>query len=190
MKRILTLIVTLVCVFAAYSQNTVYIWKGNTLSVQAADSIAFCADNVVDLGLSVFWESDDACYGNNINWDDAVEEASDSGGRLPTEKEFEELFSRCSWDISKDKSHGWYNRSIEFIGPNGNKICLYLSDYDYRYWVGDNSTYYYIYYRYWTNRSYYLSAGYCATDERWVVTPPSFCYGSTTKCRARFVWDN
>lgn len=181
MKRILTLIVTLVCVFSAYSQNTVYIWKDNTLSVQAADSIAFYADNVVDLGLSVCWESDDARNGYNIDWDEADAIASVSEGRLPTKKEFEELFSRCSWDMSKDTSIKWGDRPIEFIGPNGNKLCLYVSYYDLSYSCN--------YYRCWTNeRGVYVQA--CNDSyNKWINTP-SFISTSTKKCLTRFVWDN
>lgn len=177
MKRILTLIVTLVCVFAAYSQNTVYIWKDNTLSVQAADSIAFYADNVVDLGLSVCWESDDAYSGYNISWDNADASASYSEGRLPTKEEFEELFSRCSWErIDKVGP----NDLIKFIGPNGN--IMYLNQTHY------NSSYpSYSYFRFWTNSPYVLVEVFY---DSYSGPSLSFDSDSTKNCHARFVWDN
>lgn len=170
MKRILTIIVTLVCVFAAYSQNTVYIWKDNTLSVQAADSIAFYADNVVDLGLSVCWESDDFYLNYLSGWMSSVPD-----GRLPTDKEFKELFSRCSKELI-DKP-GYNNDRIKFIGPNGNIIYLNASH-------GD--IYGYSYFRYWTNISILYAEIKCDDG----LYPLSFRYDQKMTCRVRVVWDN
>ncbi|CDE57668.1 putative uncharacterized protein [Prevotella sp. CAG:873] len=170
MKRILTIIVTLVCVFAAYSQNTVYIWKDNTLSVQAADSIAFYADNVVDLGLSVCWESDDFYLNYLSGWMSSVPD-----GRLPTDKEFKEFFSRCSKELI-DKP-GYNNDRIKFIGPNGNIIYLNASH-------GD--IYGYSYFRYWTNIRFLYAEIKCDDG----LYPLSFRYDQEMKCRVRVVWDN
>ena len=170
MKRILTIIVTLVCVFAAYSQNTVYIWKDNTLSLQAADSIAFYADNVVDLGLSVCWESDDFYLNYLSGWMSSVPD-----GRLPTDKEFKELFSRCSKELI-DKP-GYNNDRIKFIGPNGNIIYLNASH-------GD--IYGYSYFRYWTNIRFLYAEIKCDDG----LYPLSFRYDQEMKCRVRVVWDN
>ncbi len=169
MKRILTIIVTLVCVFAAYSQNTVYIWKDNTLSVQAADSIAFYADNVVDLGLSVCWESDDFYLNYLSGWMSSVPD-----GRLPTDKEFKELFSRCSKELIDIPG---YAHRIKFIGPNGNIIYLNASHRD---------MYGYSYFRYWTNIRILYAEIKCDDG----LYPLSFRSDQEMKCRVRVVWDN
>lgn len=133
MKRIPTLIVTLVCVFAAYSQNTVYIWKDNTLSVQAADSITVDRSfgNWVDLGLSVFWNKQRATY-KGISWNFADKEygSLSDGSRLPTMMEFRELEKRCTYRWDND--YGYYT------GITGNTIVLQSSLY---YWI--DASYYY-----------------------------------------------
>ena len=113
MKRILTIIVTLVCVFAAYSQNTVYIWKDNTLSVQAADSITIDRDHgsYVDLGLSVLWSIGD--QGSYLYHDaQRVVFPNSDGIRFPRTHEFEELERLCSW--SSDGLIGLYGNSIKY----------------------------------------------------------------------------
>lgn len=171
MKRMLTIIVTLVCVFAAYSQNTVYIWKDNTLSVQAADSIAFYADNVVDLGLSVCWESDDFYLNYLSGWMSSVPD-----GRLPTDKEFKELFSRCSKELIDIPG---YNDRIKFIGPNGN--IIYLNQSHSGYGLP------YSYFRYWTNTRFLYAEIKC-DDGR--IYSPSFRFNQEMTCRVRVVWDN
>lgn len=137
MKRILTLIVTLVCVFAAYSQNTVYIWRDKTLSVQAADSLTIdrSTGKLVDLGLSVLWAKSDASS-SRCNFSDAKTAAENqgSGYRLPTEVEVSELVKQCIRVVQPD------NR-FKLIGPNGNSIILNtrLSGNRYRcaYWTSD-----------------------------------------------------
>ncbi|GEM_PF-1891809 len=119
MKRIPTLIVTLVCVFAAYSQNTVYIWKGNTLSVQAADSLTIdrSTSNLVDLGLSVMWARADASSGCKYSDANTAVMKQSSHYRLPTYEEYRELAKQCTITIQPDNG-------LNFIAPNGNSISL------------------------------------------------------------------
>lgn len=138
MKRILTIIVTLVCVFAAYSQNTVYIWKGNILSVQAADSLTIdrSTDNFVDLGLSVMWAKSDAS--SDCEYSYAETAVKKYGGRLPTVVEYGELARRC---IITNQT---YNR-LTFISPNGNSISLKCTSSDHT----DGESYRY---QYWTSK--------------------------------------
>ena len=137
MKRILTLIVTLVCVFAAYSQNSIYIWKDNTLSVQAADSLTIdrSAYGFVDLGLSVMWAKSDASYGCEYSYAETA--VNKYGGRLPTKEEYYELAKRCR--INNTAGRGY----LTFIGSNGNSISLRNTGiggtanrfHDYEYWI-------------------------------------------------------
>lgn len=138
MKQILTIIVTLVCVFAAYSQNTVYIWKGNILSVQAADSLTIdmSTDNLVDLGLSVMWAKSDASSGCAYSDAYSAVRRQNTTYRLPTAVEYGELARRC---IITNRTYNW----LTFISPNGNSISLrctssdhtYGESYWYHYWV-------------------------------------------------------
>ncbi len=121
MKRILTLIVTLVCVFAAYSQNTVYIWKGNTLSVQAADSLTIDRSHgdYVDLGLSVLWAKYDIekwkySNGNCLLSRSDLYDIREKGYVLPTPENFDELYRQCANLIGTD--------SFTIVGKNGNAI--------------------------------------------------------------------
>lgn len=119
MKRILTLIVTLVCVLAAYSQNTVYIWKGNTLSVQAADSLTIdrSTDDLVDMGLSVMWARSEASSGCAYSYAKTAVKNQSSWYRLPTKEDAKELVSQCKIVIQP-------NRYVKFIATNGNSISL------------------------------------------------------------------
>ncbi len=142
MKRILTLIVTLVCVFAAYSQNTVYVWKGNTLSVQAADSLTIDRSTVgfVDLGLSVMW-----CEKNmrgRYSYFDASRNV-DYGYRLPTKMEFYELFSRCTVTMYAPNTYS----SLTLIGPSGKTKIMgatngFLNKFTYSMWTKDSDRFY------------------------------------------------
>lgn len=140
MKRILTIIVTLVCVFAAYSQNTVYIWKDNTLSVQAADSITIDRSHggYVDLGLSVLWSIGDQ---GSYLWSDAhrLVYPNSDGIHFPRIREFEELERLCSW--SSD--------GLTLTGLNGNSIKYSMVD---QYWTASQS--------YWYNRSNHVVKDY------------------------------
>ena len=119
MKRILTLIVTLVCVLAAYSQNTVYIWKGNTLSLQAADSLTIdrSTDDLVDMGLSVMWAKSEASSGCAYSYANTAVKNQSSRYRLPTKEDAKELVSQCKIVIQP-------NRYVKFIATNGNSISL------------------------------------------------------------------
>lgn len=184
MKRILTLIVTLVCVFSAYSQNTVYIWKDNTLSVQAADSIAFCEDGYVDLGLSVIWKN---CAGTELGghgvgiyeWsDDMAGYIKGETGRMPSVAECKELYDRCTHrEYTSTGKYGNHRKYIEFTGPNGNRIYL-IGFIEHYYMEGGSWNYIY---RYWTReKNRYVDYG-----------PDSFSsgYGANTVCALGYVAD-
>lgn len=136
MKRILTLVVTLVCVFFAYSQNTVYIWKDNTLSVQAADRITIDRSfgSWVDMGLSVMWAKSDATY-KAISWSFAYKDYGtlSDGSRLPKLKDFRELQNRCTYRND--------DGCIYYTGIYGNTIVFrsgayYWTDSPCVYWPG------------------------------------------------------
>lgn len=134
MKRILTLIVTLVCVFAAYSQNTVYIWKDNTLSVQAADSITIDRSfgNWIDMGLGVFWKKQIETTYKAIQWREAdkMYGSLSDGSRLPTISDFRELL-HCSTHRSGDGV-------IYLTGITGNTIAFRTG----YYWTDSPYVYY------------------------------------------------
>ena len=134
MKRILTLIVTLVCIFAAYSQNTVYIWTDNTLSVQAADSITIDRSfgNWIDLGLSVLWNKQNETL-NGFSWLNADKKygSLSDGSRLPKITEFRELINRCTYRYDNN-GYGYYT------GIYGNTIVFASGDY---YWTASSYVY-------------------------------------------------
>ncbi len=138
MKRLLTLIAMLACICAAYSQNTVYIWKGNTLSVQAADSLTIdrSTNGLVDLGLSVMWAESNV--GGLRTYDEAKKAVANLGYgyRLPTQEEWYEIYLRCTLFVQNGK--------LKVIGPNGNSISLPVcrssnNGYLYMYWANEAS---------------------------------------------------
>ncbi len=142
MKRILTLIVTLVCVFAAYSQNTVYIWKDNTLSVQAADSLTIdrSTSELVDLGLSVLWW-DNWLRGRYSYFD--ASRLLDYHYRFPTKMEFRELFSRGIVTMKAPNNYC----CLSIIGPSGKEINLgatneFINKFTYSMWTEGSSRFY------------------------------------------------
>lgn len=82
-----------------------------------------CADEFVDLGLSVKWASKNygaetpEGIGTYFNYNEVCE----MGAVLPTKKEFEELFEKCV--IKYDKKRNGFTVK----GPNGNEIFIPIS---------------------------------------------------------------
>lgn len=82
-----------------------------------------CADEFVDLGLSVKWASKNV--GAETPWGVGTyynyNEVSETGAVLPTKAEFEELFEKCV--IKYDKKRNGFTVK----GPNGNEIFIPIS---------------------------------------------------------------
>ena len=101
--------------------------SNNTLPQISKDSYGICNVKIVDLGLSVKWAGWNVGtntaegYGGLYSLGNIPQNSWESGWRLPTEAEQEELRSRCKWD--------WINykngvRGMKITGPNGNAIFL------------------------------------------------------------------